>query len=314
MSNVGKMKKLLIFLSVAISSFGQSIQIDTEQGILRIGESDYSLVGFGTARMTGNSCAAALRDAMKKGYSIIDTATCYGNFDAVAKALKHRDRSEFYLISKVWHDRQKAEDVYHDLNMALSQLKTDYLDAYFIHWPNSRIPIEETLGAMEDLRRNGKIRQIGLSNVSANHVKRALETGVKIDWVQVEMNPFFCDFDLLRFCQEKGIAIQAWAPLGTGTLAGDSMLIRIGKKYGKTPSQVALRWILQHGCVPLPKSGNPKHIAENRDVFDFSLADVDMEEIDQRARSGQRTRFSKAGMGFEDEYDFSYEQCWPKKR
>ena len=142
------------------------------------------MVGFGTARMTGKQCTAALQEALEKGYSIIDTATCYGNFNDVAKALKNRDRGSFYLISKVWHDRQTAGGVDQDINAALKELQTDYLDAYFIHWPNSSIPIEETLGAMERLREAKKIRHIGLSNVSVNHVKRALTTGIKIDWVQ----------------------------------------------------------------------------------------------------------------------------------
>lgn len=288
------------------------ITMDIKKGSLKIDQIDYPIVGFGTARLTGKNCTAAVVEAIKSGYCIIDTATCYGNFDAVAKALKQHDRTHFYIISKVWHDKQSPEDLSKDLNFTLDQLQIDYLDAYFLHWPNSTIPIERTLLALENLRKNKKIGHIGLSNVNANHVKRALEIGVPITWVQVEMNPFFCDFELLKFCQEKGITIQAWAPLGTGSIVKDPMLVRIGKKHGKTSSQIAIRWIIQHGCVPLPKSKNANHIQENRNVFDFSLSKEEMEEIDKRAKSGKRTRFDKEGMGFEDEYDFTYEQCWPK--
>ena len=103
---------------------------------------------------------------------------------------------------------------------------------------------------MDALRREKKIRHIGLSNVSVNHLKKALEVGVPITWVQVEMHPYFYDGALLEFCRENGIGVQAWRPLNLGKFGEDELLIEIGKKHGKTVSQVALRWIVQHGCVP----------------------------------------------------------------
>lgn len=260
----------------------------------------------------GKVCTEAVEQAAKIGYRIIDTATYYRNFDGIANALKDQDRRRFYLISKVWHNEQSPADLRKDLERALEQLQTEYLDAYLLHWPNSEISIEETLTAMDELRQEKKIRHIGLSNISANHLKKALRVGIPITWVQIEMHPYFYDPELLECCKEHSVIVQAWAPLGRGRISEDAALARIGKKYGKTPSQVAIRWIIQHGCMPLPGSKNERHIRENMEVTDFMLSMEEMEEIDERARQGKRERFTKETIGFEDEFDFSYEQCWKK--
>lgn len=267
---------------------------------------EYPGVGFGTYPLTGEACLKAMNEAASLGYRIIDTATLYQNFVPIGKVLKRYGRERFYVISKVWPNAQTAAGVRQDLEETLQQLQTGYLDAYLIHWPNHQIPIEETLGVMNELRLNRKIRHLGLSNVNVNHLKRALELNIPITWVQVEMNPSFYDPDLLAFCQENGIAVQAWAPLGRGALSSDKFLSIIGKKYGKTPAQIALRWIVQHKCLPLPNSKNKKHLRENFDIMDFSLTAEEMQAIDNRAKNGSRTRISF------DEFDYTYGQCWPK--
>jgi len=275
---------------------------------------DFSKVGYGTYPLRGEACTDALEIAIRAGYRIIDTATYYRNFDGIAAALKNQDRSQFYLISKVWHDEQTPEALRKDLEATLKALKTDYLDAYLLHWPNSNQPIEETLSEMNEQRLRKKVRHIGLSNVNINHVKRALEVGVPITWVQVEMHPLFCDFELLQFCQKHSIGVQAWAPLGRGRISKDPELAKIGKKYGKSAAQVSMRWIVQHGCIPLPGSDNEKHISENIAIDDFTLTDNEMAVIDKRAKEGTRERYSKEVIGFQDEFDFSFEECWPKAK
>jgi len=298
---------------MTISASTNPIAIDVEKGVCKIDKVDYPIVGLGTYPSTGEVCREAVEKAVQNGYRIIDTATYYRNFDAIAEALKNQDRSLFYIISKVWHTDQAPEELRADLKQTLQQLHTDYLDAYLLHWPNSAIPIEKTLGAMDELRKAKKIRHLGLSNVSVNHLKRALEVGTALTWVQIEMHPHFFDVELDDFCRAHGIHVQAWGPLGRGRLADDPFLTKIGQRQGKTAAQVALRWIIQHGCVPLPGSKKEGHIRENAAVQDFTLSPEEMEAIDQKAKKGKRGRYTKEVLGISDEFDFSYEQCWPRK-
>ena len=206
----------------------------------------------------------------------------------------------------MWSDKQHYGDVFKDLEFTLNELQTNYIDAYLTHWPNHKIPIEETLLAMRELQDQKKIRHIGLSNVTTRHLKKALLAKVPITWVQIEMHPFFFDRELLLFCKGHSIQIQAWAPLARGLVKEDPLLLRMAKSHKKSPSQIALRWILQHNCLPLPGSKTKQHIEENFDIFDFSLAPSEMDEIDARAILGQRRRYDW------DEFDFSFEDCWPK--
>ncbi len=284
---------------------------EVDEHICRINRESLPLIGIGTFCLKGHTCTEAVEYAVKVGYRIIDTATVFDNFTAIAEVLQRRGRRYFYIESKVWPNHQSARELRKDLEFTLERLGTSYLDAYFLHWPNCQIPIEETLLAMEELRFLRKIRHIGLCNVTSSHLRRACEVGVRITWVQVEMHPFFCDWELLEFCRERSITVQAWAPLGRGRLSRDPMLTRIGAKYKKTAAQVAIRWIIQHGCVPLPCSRNKRHIRENIDVADFVLTSEEMNEIDRRTRSRHRERLCDTVAGFCDEFDFSWEDCWP---
>lgn len=140
-----------------------------------------------------------------------------------------------------------------------------------------------------------------------------MEVNVPISWVQVEMHPQFYDAELLEFCRKNNINVQAWAPLCRGLISEDVFLAELGKKYGKTASQIAIRWIMQHQCIPLPGSKNKQHMLENLNVMDFALSQDEMLLINERAKLGTRERVTnEAGLGFADEFDFSYEQCWPK--
>lgn len=282
------------------------------EGTCRIEGVEYPSVGFGTYPFKKEECFNAVDCAYNAGYRIIDTATYYDNFEPISRICKKYGRQQFYLISKVWPLHQTRLLLQEDIKLTLKRLETDYLDAYLLHWPNSKVPIEDTLQTLDEFRESKIIRHIGMSNVSINHLKRALELKVPIQWVQVEMNPFYYDPALIAFCQKNQIALQAWAPLGRGRIKSDAALAKLGKKYGKSSSQIALRWILQHRCLPLPGSRNPSHIQENINIFDFMLTNVEMNEINNKAATGTRERVTiETDVGFTDEFDFSYEECWP---
>ncbi|CDZ79277.1 2,5-diketo-D-gluconic acid reductase A [Legionella massiliensis] len=293
----------------------EQIKIDSKKGIFQSGKIVCPMVGFGSDRRLGQECTDLILEAADLGYRIIDSATAYKNLDAIAKALKQLDRSEFYLISKVWHDMLEPENLSKDLDSTLKILGTDYLDAYLIHWPNRSIAIDKTLAEMDKLRKQNKVRHIGICNVTVNHLTKLLEVGIAISWVQVQMNPNFFDKPLYELCQQHSIAFQAWWPLAFGSIQSDQQLIQIGQKYNKSASQVALRWIVENGCIPLPGSKNRTHMQENLSIMDFSLSQDDLQAINHRAIPGNRFRLRlDYGLGFEDEFDLSYEQCWDLKR
>lgn len=288
------------------------VKVDVQNCTVSIHGQVCPAVGLGTYRLTGKTCEKTVQEAIHLGYKIFDSATFYENLEAVGKGIQGHPREDLYIISKVWHNKLKRSDIFADLSETLRLLKSDYLDLYLVHWPNSLVPIAETLGAMEELRQSKKIRHIGLSNVNVNHLKKALTLGIPISWVQVEMHPFFYDPLLVNFCVDHGIGVQAWRPLDLGRLQNDKLLTSLGKTHNKTPCQIALRWIIQNGCVPVPGSKNPLHLSENFMVSDFSLSEQEMALINQRAASGQRYRITlEHGLGFADEFDFSYEECWP---
>ncbi|MCH9627909.1 MAG: 2,5-diketo-D-gluconic acid reductase A [Chlamydiales bacterium] len=286
--------------------------IEVRDGACQIEGRGYPPIGMGTWPLKGETCAEAVTHAVESGYRIFDTATFYENFVPIGYALRPFERESFYLTSKVWPDSHTPKALTEDLMATLETMQTSYLDAYLLHWPNSKISIEETLHTMQELKEKGYIRHIGLSNVTVQHLKRALEVDVPISWVQNEMHPLYYDPDLLAFCQKHGIGVQAWAPLARGRVREDALLLKVAEKYGKTPSQIALKWIVQHGCLPLPGSKNVAHIKENMNCLDIVLSEGEMDQIDMRAAKGKRFRLtSDYGFGFTDEFDFTDEMCWP---
>lgn len=281
-------------------------------GICAINNKSYPSIGYGTSHLHDHVSMHLVKCALQIGYRVIDTASSYNNFISLGKILKKEVRDDIYLTSKVWPDHQTSEKLTNDLFLCLKQLQTDYLDAYLLHWPNSKILIEETLNTMVNLKNTGLIRHLGMSNVSVNHLKRIAHLCHNLSWIQVEMNPFFCDFELLEFCQHNNLNIQAWGSLARGKVFQDDMLKEVGKKHNKTAGQIAIKWIIQLGCLPLLSSRNIFHLLENFVLNDFTLSVDEIEAINNKAKNGQRTRLTQErNLGFTDEFDLSIEQCWP---
>lgn len=234
-------------------------------------------VGLGTWQLKGDECKKIVEKAIEVGYKHIDTAEIYGNQREIGKAIKDKD---VFITSKVWFENLHYDDVLESCEKTLKELDRDYLDLYLIHWPNRSVKIKETMRAMEKLKKEGLIRNIGVSNFTINHLKDALKTGVKIAANQVEFHPYLYQKQLLDFCKNNGIIVIAYSPLGRGRVLNDDVLINIGNKYKKTSSQVCLRWLYQKGIAAIPKSSSVERLEKNIDIFDFSLDEKDVKEID----------------------------------
>jgi 2,5-diketo-D-gluconate reductase B len=232
-------------------------------------------LGFGTWLLEGRACVQSVRDALELGYRHIDTARAYGNEAQVGKALGRSgvDRGEIFLTTKLWYDTLRAGDVREQAEGSLRDLGTDYVDLLLIHWPNAAVPLAETLGAMGELRDEGKARRLGVSNFPSGLVREALELA-PIVCNQVEYHPYLGQPALLALAREHALMLTAYAPLAHGRALRDPVLREIGEAHGKTPGQVALRWLLdQPQVAAVPKASSHEHRAENLDVYDFELSD-----------------------------------------
>ena len=243
------------------------------------------VLGIGTWKLTGEKGFHSVKKAIELGYRHIDTAWAYGNHEDVGRAIKESKipREKIFLTSKVWYLNLHYEDLLKQTEEILDKLKTDYLDLLLIHWPNRKIPLEETFAAFQKLKNEGKVKSFGVSNFTIHHLNDAIKLSTKtipVSVNQVEFHPEFNQKNLLEFCSSKKIILTSYSPLGTGTLNKNRFLKEIGEAKGKTPSQIAFRWILQKGIVAIPKASSEEHLRENLDVFDFALNNMEMRYID----------------------------------
>ena len=241
------------------------------------------LEGFGVFQVPDAAqCEQAVSDAIACGYRLIDTAAAYMNEEAVGKAIAKSGvkREDLFITTKLWVQDQGYENAKKAFQTSLDKLGLDYLDLYLIHQP-----MGDYFGswrAMEELYEAGKIRAIGVCNCYP-HVLTDLCLSVRIAPMvnQVELHPFFQQEDALKVMKEYGVQPQAWGPFAEGNhnIFTHSVLTEIGKKYGKTAAQVALRWNVQRGVVVIPKSVHRDRIEQNLSIWDFALSDADMAEI-----------------------------------
>lgn len=238
-------------------------------------------VAYGTWDIAEENVGEKVEIALKSGYNHIDTAEGYHNEAGIGEVLEKYDREELFITSKVLPSNLNYESVIKACERSLEKLETDYLDLYLIHWPNPAISLRETLQAMKYLYDKGMIKNVGVSNFSVYQLNVALKiTPVPITVNQVEFHPWLYQKDLLEVCQENDVLIEASAPLARTEVLKDETIVKIADKYDKSPAQVVLKWELQKGIVPLPKSKSKGHIEENLNIFDWELAAEDVEKID----------------------------------
>ena len=250
-------------------------------------------LGLGVHRAgTGSEVVAAIQCALQAGYRSIDTATYYQNEHSVGKAVLESaiPREEIFLTTKVWNSDQGYQSTIKAFETSLEKLQTNYLDLYLIHWPQPGTTFE-TWRAMEELYEKGKIRAIGVSNFMISNLKRLMENSrIKPMVNQVEFHPELVQPELLQFCKENQIQMEAWRPIMKGRVNEIPLLQELAEKYGKSVVQVVLRWDIQKGVVTIPKSVTPERIISNANIFDFELSAEDVVRIDgldRNARIGE---------------------------
>ncbi|MFA1778890.1 aldo/keto reductase [Bacillus amyloliquefaciens] len=234
----------------------------------------------------GAELVNAVKTALVHGYRSVDTAAIYGNEEGVGEGIRQGlqeaglKRKDIFVTSKVWNADLGYEETLKAFDTSLEKLGLDYLDLYLIHWPVEGKYID-AWRALETLYRDGRIKAIGVSNFQIHHLKHLMkETEIKPMINQVEYHPRLTQKELLAFCTEQGIQLEAWSPLMQGQLLDHPVLQEIAEKYGKSAAQVILRWDLQNGVITIPKSTKKHRIEENANVFDFELSADDMKRID----------------------------------
>ncbi len=266
--------------------------VSTDQPMISLrGGYQMPALGFGTFQLEPDEAHESVLHALEIGYRHVDTADMYGNHEGVAKALAESNvrRQDIFLVTKIWRDRLRRDDLLADAERSLKELGTDYVDQLLIHWPNSDIPMDETFDAMDRLVRDGKVRTVGVSNFTIGHLEKAIEASPQpIVANQVELHPYLSQPDLRSFCNSRDIAVVAYRPILKGEVNDDDTLAAIADKHGRTAVQVTLRWMLQLGLVTIPRSSSADHIEQNFQALDFELDDEDMQKIDGLNRNDRR--------------------------
>ena len=228
-------------------------------------------VGYGTFQTPNDETCAAVLEAIKVGYRHIDTAAFYGNEEGVGEAVRKSGvpREQLFITSKVWNSDRGYEKTKAAFAKTMKNLQMEYLDLLLIHWPANRKQFgdaakginAETWRAMEELYQDGKIKAIGLSNFLPHHIDELMETAqIKPMVNQIEFHPGWAQTDIVEYCLKNDIVVEAWSPLGRKDALENETLKSIAAKYGKSVAQLCIRWVLQHGVLPLPKSVTPSRI------------------------------------------------------
>lgn len=248
-------------------------------------------IGFGTADL-GQSVQQAVYCAICSGYRLIDTAQVYGSEDGVGQAAANAikegivRREDLFIQTKLAPDRHGYHEALDGLEESLNRLQTDYVDLFMLHWPVARgsedsYPEKNAAAwqAFEELKQSGKAKHIGVCNFLERHLLLLTESGMSCPEVeQLELHPAYQQRGLVRFMRQRGILIEAWSPMGRGILRTPEFE-HMAASYGKDTGQLALRWSVQNGFVPLTRSSSPAHIARNLDIFDFEINEDDMRRL-----------------------------------
>ena len=241
------------------------------------------LLVLGVYKATGeNEAESAIISAVESGYRLIDTASVYKNEENVGRGIASCGipRNELFITTKVWNTAQRLGDIQGAFERSLDRLKLDYVDLYLIHWPVPGCYLS-TWKVLEEIQKSGRALSIGVSNFEIRHLEELeANSGIIPAVNQIECHPLCYPKELIDYCQNKGIQVQAYAPLARGAYLDNDVMCVLGTKYAHTPAQIGLRWATQKGISVIPKSVHPDRIRSNGNIFDFTIEQEDMDLID----------------------------------
>ena len=244
---------------------------------------DIPALGLGTWQLTGEEGYQAIKHALDVGFRHIDTAYAYGNHDEVSQAIAESNvkRADVFLTTKIWYDHFSESRLKAQLGESLADLDTDYVDLLLLHWPNESVPLEETLGALKDTKKAGKVRSYGVSNFTISLLEETLTLDENVAVNQVEMHPSLRQQAMQDFCRREDLQITGYSPLGRGEDLRLDRIQQIAQKRSADPAQVILAWLRQKQIVAIPKAATKAHIESNFESLQVELTDDEVADIDR---------------------------------
>lgn len=254
-------------------------------------------IGFGTWLLEGEKVIEPLKIALTKGYTHIDTAAIYKNEKEIGTVLKAEnvDRSKLFITSKCWNSERGYEKAMAAFEQTLADLQTDYLDLYLIHWPANETQFPDTWAelnagtwqAFEEIYKSGKAKAIGVSNFNINHLEALFETAeIKPMVNQIEIHPGYSQPELVDFCRQNDLLVEAWSPLGSGRILENELIVSLADKYNVSVGQICINYCLAKEILPLPRSSSEKNIEANLTSNNFKLSVEDVKAIDEMPADG----------------------------
>lgn len=248
-------------------------------------------IGLGTWQLRGAECAQIVEQAVRLGYTHVDTAQGYANEEAVGDGLaaSGAPRGSVFVTTKVMPTNMGEGALQRSVEESLRKLRLDRIDLLLLHWPNPVIPLAETIGALNAVKRQGLARSIGLSNFTSAKLDEASRlTKEPLAAEQIEFHPYLDQTRMVRALRAQQMALIAYCPIALGKVIGDPVIEEIGRAHGRSAAQVTLRWIVQQGYVAIPKTSKIERLSENLAVFDFALTDAEMARMSALTRPGSR--------------------------
>jgi diketogulonate reductase-like aldo/keto reductase len=249
------------------------------------------VIGFGTMTLKENLCVEMVEAALHLGYRHLDTAQMYGNEREVGEGLRASGlkRDDVFLTTKVWFNRLAPGDFERSVDESLERLKLPYVDLLMIHWPNAQIPLAGSIASLCKVKKAGLARHIGVANFNIAMIEEATALATEpVAVLQIETHPYLDQTKVIAAARRHDMAVVGYCPLARGKVPADATLAQIGRAHGKTPSQVALRYLEQQKIIPIPRTSKRERLAENLGSLSFTLSAAEMVEIDGLKRPNSR--------------------------